>query len=477
MKRIPIFALALVVSFSVANAQEFLVKLSSNSKEVVSGFTKRNGGTLQQVSEEGLVYKWTTSLTRMPVRGFDSEVVVIQPNRTITLPENPSITANRAAMLKALSDGSARLSDELRAPVYPDNPEIKSPVTQSTGTDPMLGQAWGIKNVGIDQAWEKLPQGKGIVVAVTDTGVDYNHEDLINSMWRNKGEIPNNGIDDDKNGYIDDVVGWDFAANDNKPYDAIVSVMDLLTKGGNPGHGTHVSGVIAAQLNNALGTAGVAPQAKIMALRFITEEGKGSTESAIKAVDYAVKNGANVINASWGGEKDSEDDTLLKEALQRAEKKGVLFIVAAGNGRVAPGAQKAVGFDNDTDAKPIVPASYDYPNMVCVSAIDVDLKLAEFSNWGKKTCKIGAPGVKILSTVPGNRYQDTVLDLGFMKATWDGTSMATPYVVGAVAALWSADLNQTASDVRAKLFELATNTPSLQGKIATDGRLDLHLAK
>lgn len=476
MKTITVLALAITLS-TLASAQEYLVKLANHSPEVVAGFAQRHGGTLTLVSQEGVVYKWTTSLDSVPVRGFDSSVVVIEPNRTITLPESPSLTANRGEMLKALADGTASIDSLRGSLVYPDNPEIKTGVAQSTGSDPLLEKAWGIKNVGIDAAWEKLPQGNEIVVAVTDTGVDYNHEDLTNNMWRNPKEIPDNGKDDDGNGYIDDVVGWDFATNDNKPYDAIVGLMDLLTKGGNPGHGTHVSGVIAATLNNTLGTAGVAPKAKIMALRFITEEGKGSTESAIKAVDYAVNNGANVINASWGGEKDSEDDTLLKEAIHRAEKKGVLFIVAAGNGRLNMSTQKAEGFDNDTDAKPVVPASYDYPNMVCVSAIDVDLKLATFSNWGKKSCKIGAPGVKILSTVPGNRYQDTVLDLGFIKATWDGTSMATPYVVGAIAALWSEDRNQTAEEVRARVLELATATPSLSGKVSTGGRLDLHGVK
>lgn len=477
MNRLSLLAFAFFFTFSLAHGQEFLIKLTSHSPEAISRFTEKHGGSLKLVSDEGLVYKWTTSRREMPPQGFDSTVVVIEPNRPIFLPENPSIQQHRAEILKALTQGTLKTSELMDDLLYPDNPEMKTPSVQAMGSDPLLEKAWGIKNVGIDVAWQKIPQGKGIVVAVTDTGIDYNHDDLINNLWRNKGEIAGNGKDDDGNGYIDDTIGWDFFSDDAKPYDAMVKLMDLLTKGGNPGHGTHVSGVIAATMNNSLGTAGVAPQAQIMALRFINEEGKGSTEAAIKAIDYAVKNGAHIINASWGGEKDEEDDTLLKEALQRAEKRGVLFMVAAGNGRVQAGGQKAEGFDNDSDAKPIVPANYDFPNMVSVSAIDEDLKLASFSNWGKKSCKIGAPGVRVLSTVPGNRYQDTVVDIGFIKATWDGTSMATPYVAGAAAAIWSQDINQTASVVRERVLEMAVKISALQGKVSTDGRLDLHNVK
>ena len=292
-------------------------------------------------------------------------------------------------------------------------------------------------------------------------------------MWRNKGEIPDNSVDDDKNGYVDDIVGWDFTMNDNKPYDVTGSMMDILLKGGNPGHGTHCSGVIGARLNNGVGTAGVAPQVKIMALRFINETGKGDTASAIKAIDYAVKNGANIISASWGGEAGDEDDSALKEAIQRAEKKGVLFIAAAGNGRMDPTTGKSGGFDNDSDKKPMIPASYPYENIIAVAAIDSKGALAEFSNWGHKTVKVGAPGVKILSTVPHNKYQDTIIDLGSIKATWDGTSMAAPFVAGAAAVIWSQSPKQSWQDVKGKLLTNAAPLDSLKDKVATGGRVDL----
>ncbi len=451
-------------------AQEYLVRFNSDKEEVKKSFFSRNGGKFDLVSKEGNLYKWTT-LARAE-NSWDSNVSYISKNKKIRLFQNPSIIKNRAAIIKALEN-----SRESKGPAYPDNPEIKTPSLQANGTDPLLKSAWGMFSTDAVSAHNKAPQGKGIVVAVTDTGVDYNHVDLINSMWRNKSEIANNGIDDDKNGYVDDLLGWDFHANDSKPYDLSMDLMDILLSGGNPGHGTHVSGVIAASLNNGVGTAGVAPQAKIMALRFIGEKGEGTTDNAIKAIDYAVANGAHIINASWGGEAGEEDDEPLKEAIKRAEAKGVVFVVAAGNGRLDQSTGKAHGFDIDNDSKPIVPAVYNFSNMIGVAAIDSSNQLAEFSNWGKNSIKLGAPGVKILSTVPGDRYQDTVVDLGSIKATWDGTSMAAPFVAGALAVIWSQDLTQSAQTAKEKLLSIVAATDAVSGKVATDGRLDLHAVK
>lgn len=452
-------------------AQELLVRFKTNDNNSQQAFLKTNGGKLELVSSEGSLYKWTSN-SRAPMIKTPS-VDYVAKNSKIRIFQSPSLIENRAAILEALNSSEL----DQRGPAYPDNPQIKSPAIQASGLDPLLKNSWGIFSIDAPNAHNSTPQGKGIVVAVTDTGVDYNHVDLINNMWRNKSEIPDNGIDDDHNGYVDDVVGWDFHSNDNKPYDLSMDLMDILLSGGNPGHGTHVSGVIASALNNGVGTAGVAPQAKIMALRFIGEKGEGSTESAIKAIDYAVANGANIINASWGGEAGEEDDKPLKEALQRAEAKGVLFIVAAGNGRLDNSTGKSKGFDINSDPKPVVPAVYNLPNMVGVAAIDSNNDLAEFSNWGKTSIKLGAPGVKILSTVPGDRYQDTLIDLGSIKATWDGTSMATPFVAGALAALWSNNTTMSASQVKEKLLGMVAETSSIHGKVATDGRLDLHSLK
>ncbi len=227
-------------------------------------------------------------------------------------------------------------------------------------------------------------------------------------------------------------------------------------------------------MNNGEGVAGVAPQVKIMAMRFITEKGQGTTDAAIKAIDYAVKNGANIINASWGGEKGNDgEDKALQEALARAEQKGVLFVAAAGNGRANPAAGTSAGFDNDTDPKPMVPASFTNSNIVSVAAIDSEKKLATFSNWGHKTVALGAPGVKILSTVPGNRYQDTIIDIGTLKATWDGTSMAAPFVAGSLAVIWSQHPGWSAAQVKAELLAHTTAIDSLKGKVASEGHVNL----
>lgn len=196
-------------------------------------------------------------------------------------------------------------------------------------------------------------------------------------------------------------------------------------------------------------------------------EGQGTLENAVKAIDYAVANGATVINASWGGPAGGKGERALQDAIRRAEAKGVLFVAAAGNGRGGK------GFDNDTDAKPMSPASFDYSNMVAVAAIDSKGALAAFSNWGAKSVKIAAPGVNVMSTVPGGKYQDTVMNLLGKKVTWNGTSMASPFVAGALAVLWSANPTDNFRMIRARLLQNTVALPSLAGKVSTNGRVDM----
>lgn len=447
-------------------AQEYLVRFNESDARLQAEFLQRNGGQLTEVSAVGKLFKWTSDQNRS--LSWDRNIKYVQKNHTYQIFQSPSLIEQR----KALQAAALRLG--LAATPKPsDNPEILNPGLQATGADPLLNQAWGMFTVGANVMWPKTNQGKGIIVAVTDTGVDYNHTDLIANMWRNKGEVAGDGVDNDKNGFVDDIVGWDFASNDNKPFDLTLSLLEILFQGGNPGHGTHVAGVVGAKLNNGQGTAGVAPQAQIMALRFITEKGQGADADAIKAIDYAVANGAKIINASWGGEKGEEDDTALFEAIKRAEAAGVIFVAAAGNGRMNAQMTASEGFDNDNDPKPMVPASFDIPNIVAVAATGDKDDLAGFSNWGHKSVKLGAPGVKILSTVPGNQYQDTVVDLGSVKATWDGTSMASPFVSGSLAVVWSQSSALTASQVISDLLSRVTPVAALKDKVATEGRLDL----
>jgi len=457
-----------ITNFSSLRAAEYLIKTKTDRIDH-QNLAKEIGGNLELVSLAGRLLKWTTeNEIDMAAVAIHPDIEYIQKNHPIRLFANPSIIKARKIALNR-----AREFIFASGPAFEDNPEVKDPSFQGTGADPLLANSWGLHKISAVFAWAKTPKGKGIIVAVTDTGVDYNHQDLIHRMWRNPDEVANDGIDNDDNGFIDDLVGWDFAKNDNKPYDLSMSLFDILFKGGNPGHGTHVAGVVGASRNNRLGSAGVAPEVKIMAVRMISENGQGDTAGAIAAIDYSVKNGAHIISASWGSEGEEPGDMALREAIQRAEAKEILFIAAAGNGRMDTQSMQAKGYDNDADAKPVYPASYSYKNIIAVAALTPTDELASFSNFGKVTVDLGAPGTKILSTVPGDRYQDTIIDLGQIKATWDGTSMATPFVSGAAAVIWSQDHSLDGNAVKIKVLSQVKSVPSLVSSVLTGGRLDM----
>jgi subtilisin family serine protease len=361
-----------------------------------------------------------------------------------------------------------------------DNPEIPLAIVGGSGPDPLFNQQWGMQDNDVTEAWNVAGKGsEDIIVAVIDTGVDYTHEDLVDNMWRNPGEIgtdangvnkATNGIDDDGNGFIDDVVGWDFARDDNKPYDLHKTGIQLLL-GGNPGHGTHVAGCVAATGNNGKGISGVAPNVKMMGMRFLTEDGQGSLDGAMGAIKYAVDNGAQILQNSWGSTGDGGDPAgsqALQDTIQYAMDRGVLFVAAAGNGH------QGVGYDNDSDPNPAYPASYPHENIISVAALDESDQLGSFSNWGRTTVDIAAPGVKVFSTVPENVYQDTVIDIpGFITATWDGTSMAAPHVSGAAALYMSQNPNADWREVKQAILDSAVPISSTQGKMVSNGKLNV----
>lgn len=266
--------------------------------------------------------------------------------------------------------------------------------------DPLNSDQWGLEAMNIRSFWQGVTTGdKRIKVAVIDTGINYLHEDLQSNLAINTNEIPKNGIDDDGNGYIDDYYGWDAAKNSSNPTDELE-------------HGSHVAGVIGATSNNDLGITGINWNVSIIPIKFIDEQGGGRTEAAIRAIDYAVVRGAQIINMSWGGTSRSP---LLEEVMERCRAKGILFIAAAGNE------------SRDNDLTPTYPASYPLDNVVSVAAINLHRELSWFSNWGQKSVHVAAPGESILSTTGGNRY-------GYK----DGTSMAVPHITGAAALVWSA---------------------------------------
>jgi len=313
--------------------------------------------------------------------------------------------------------------------------------------DPRFNELWGMHNTGqtggtpdadIDapEAWDIGTGSSDIVVAVIDTGVDYTHPDLAANIWHNPGEIPGNGIDDDHNGFVDDVYGYDFVNNDGDPMD------DHF-------HGTHCAGTIGAVGNNGIGVAGVCWNVKIMALKFLNSGGSGYTEDAIRAVEYSVLMGANLSSNSWGG---GGNDQGLKDAIDAAGAAGMLFVAAAGNGS-----------GNNNDIYPTYPASYDSTSIISVMATTNTDQMASFSNYGPTSVDLGASGVSILSCQPGGGYQ-----------LLSGTSMATPHVAGACALLWS--LNPGLSNSEVKDILLRTVDPTLSGLCVSGGRLNLYKA-
>jgi subtilisin family serine protease len=315
--------------------------------------------------------------------------------------------------------------------------------------DPRYTELWGLNNAGqtggtagadidAERAWNVSTGSPAVVVAVIDTGIDYNHPDLFQNIWINQGEIPANGVDDDNNGFIDDVRGWDFVNDDNNPFD-------------DNGHGTHVSGTIGAVGNNGIGVAGVSWRVSLMGLKFLSAAGSGTTADAVDAIEYATMMGADIMSNSWGGGGFSQ--TLL-DAINAAAGAEIVFVAAAGNGG-------ADGIGDNNDTTPHYPSNYDAPNVIAVAATDHNDARAVFSNFGPTSVDLGAPGVSVLSTLPGNSY-------GLLS----GTSMATPHVSGAAALVRSVAPNTSAALVRQLLLNFADDIQSLQGITVSGGRLN-----
>lgn len=313
------------------------------------------------------------------------------------------------------------------------SPNYEVRIDATAPNDPMFSSLWGLRDgagIAAQRAWSVSTGSSDVVVAVIDTGVDYTHPDLRANMWINPEEVPGNGIDDDANGYIDDVHG--------------INAMRGAAYPGDPrdenGHGTHVAGTIGAVGHNGQGVVGVNQHVKIMALRFLGASGAGSLSDAITAIDYMItmKNRGvdiRVANNSWGG---SGYAAALGDAIQRTEEAGIVFVAAAGND----------GADNDVE--PSYPANFEMNNVVSVAALDEWGNLASFSNYGATTVDIAAPGADIHSTFPGNRY-----------VKLSGTSMATPHVVGALALLFAAEPKLSYTEALARLYESGRDRSSL----------------
>jgi subtilisin family serine protease len=295
--------------------------------------------------------------------------------------------------------------------------------------DPDVDKSYGMEKIGALRVWSKFNGNKSFIVADIDTGIDYNHEDLAFNIWRNAKPT-------DKK----DIVGFDFVHNDGLPFD-------------DNEHGTHTAGTIGAVGGNGIGTSGVIQKVSLMSLKFLANDGSGSTADAIRAIDYAVTHGAKVLSNSRGGRADS-DNQVLKDAIDRAMSHDVLFIAAAGND----------GTDND-GPDPAYPAAFDSDNIISVASTDERDELAFFSNYGKKTTHLAAPGVNVYSTIPGNRYKKM-----------SGTSMACPHVAGAAALLWARHPNWNYKKVKEVLMATVDPIPSLSRKTVTGGRININKA-
>jgi subtilisin family serine protease len=312
------------------------------------------------------------------------------------------------------------------------------------------GTLWGLHNTGqsggtagIDinarLAWDITTGSPSVVVGVVDTGIRYTHQDLAANMWTNPREIPGNGIDDDGNGFIDDIHGINAITGSGDPFD-------------DNNHGTHCAGTIAASAFGGGPHVGVAYDVKLMALKFLDADGSGATSDAITCIEYALSMGVDVLSNSWGGGGFSQ---AVLDAIQAANAQGVLFVAAAGNE------------SSNNDLIDNYPSNYEVDNIIAVAAIDRTGALAGFSNYGIRTVDIAAPGVEIYSTTAGsdNSY-----------ASFQGTSMATPHVAGAAALLVSQFPGIGITELRNRLINTASPLASLNGKVASSGMLDAHAA-
>lgn len=337
--------------------------------------------------------------------------------------------------------------------------------------DTLWMQLWGLKNYGQNssqgaegnegsdiqalEAWTKTTGSKTVRVGVIDSGVDYNHPDLKPNMRGNSAELNGvPGVDDDGNGYADDVYGWDFIGDLNtKPYYGQIGSPNPMDENG---HGTHVAGTIGAYGNNQVGVVGVNWEVEIVALKFLNKDGSGQNADAVRAIRYAADNDIDVINASWGGGPASN---AMKKVIEYAESKGVLFVAAAGND------------SKNNDHTDSYPSNYEVESLISVAASDNRDRIAKFSNIGFKKVHLAAPGVDIMSTVPLD-----ALERSEPYASFSGTSMAAPHVAGAAALLIASDgsFKKNPKAIKERILQTVDVLPNMTTVVSSGGRLNLN---
>jgi len=303
---------------------------------------------------------------------------------------------------------------------------------ETTPNDPMYNQLYGMEQIRAPLAWDEHTGDQDFTIAIIDTGFNYNHQDLTANAWSNPGEIAGNGQDDDGNGYVDDIHGYDFINNDNDPND-------------DNGHGSHCGGTIGGVGNNGIGVAGVNWHCRLAGVKFLSAGGSGSLDDAVSAMQYVAATGLKVSNNSWGGGGFSQ---AMFDAIQNAgDDYGHIFCAAAGNG----GSYGAS-----------YPGAYTCSNIICVGASDSNENMASFTQYHPVEVDIAAPGVDVVSTVLGNGYD-----------SYSGTSMATPHVAGGTALIYSVMGDSTSAEIKDIILSTARPVSAWQGNCVTGGILNV----
>ncbi|HYE33372.1 MAG TPA: S8 family serine peptidase [Methylomirabilota bacterium] len=412
------------------------------------------------------IFRATRALLALGVTGLFASTKAALPERVLVAPKSAQASvqlekehkAKKRKIKKKLKEAgglhvielqkgekAAQVAAEYQASGLAEFAEPDYPIRASSlPNDPALaaGALWGLQNpynggdIDAPQAWEFARNAFNVVVAVIDSGIRYTHEDLQANMWVNSRERVD-GLDNDANGIVDDIHGIDAIYNDGLPWD-------------DNGHGTHVAGTIGAVGNNGVGVVGVCWNVRLMALKFMDADGGGHTSDAVQCIDYAIRNGAKVINASWGSGAYSY---TLERAIARARNAGVIFVTAAGNDAA------------NNDLLPSYPSSYKLDNVVSVTATSRDDTLdAAYANYGAATVTMAAPGSWIYSTWNGS-------DDSYEYSS--GTSMASPHVAGALALLKATFPAESHVSLINRLVAASDKVPGLIGKTTTGGRLNL----
>lgn len=364
------------------------------------------------------------------------------------------LETNKGLSDKAFADFASSSEIEYIEPNYIISlNKVKAGEEAPAPKDASFKKQWGMKNDGkngsvfssglagedinVLRAWSITKGSKDIKIAVIDTGVDYTHPDLAAQMDVNTAELKGKaGVDDDNNGYVDDIYGYDFANKDGDPQDG-------------HGHGTHCAGVIGASHNSA-GVAGVMAEVKIVGIKFLSDAGSGETIDAIAAIDYAIKRGVQVMSNSWGG---GDKEQSLEDAIKSAEAAGITFVAAAGNESA----------NNDSTAS--YPANYEVSNVISVGSYTSAGAKSSFSNYGLTSVHVTAPGSGILSTYKKGGY-----------TSMSGTSMATPHIAGVVGLLLSKEPTLTPAQIRERLIKTSVKTSKLSTASFSGGRVDVYQA-